>query len=128
MKRNFYITKLSYGYVTVDVPENTPTTTIESIVDTAVNEGNVIWHDSEITDITEDDNSYKFDYQLLDRHKQDCEFFLGHGNRQEKYLWGKTVDEHITNMRELYAKLPQKPEWLTEEQIDDYEKCMKEGA
>ena len=59
-------------------------------------------------------------YQLLDRLRADCEYFLGAGNRAEKHLWAGSVYAQIVKMRELYDTLPQKPEWLTEEMIDDY--------
>ncbi len=70
--------------------------------------------------------SFKFEYQLLDRCKCDCEYFLGAGNGLDKYLWGGSVAEHIAKMRELYDILPDKPEWLSKEDIDRYEKLMKE--
>ena len=59
-------------------------------------------------------------YQLLDRLRADCEYFLGAGNRAEKHLWAGSVYAQIVKMRELYDVLPQKPEWLTEKMIDDY--------
>ena len=59
-------------------------------------------------------------YQLLDRLRADCEYFLGAGNRAEKHLWAGSVYAQIVKMRELYDALPQKPEWLTKEAIDDY--------
>ena len=59
-------------------------------------------------------------YQLLDRLRADCEYFLGAGNRAEKHLWAGSVYAQIVKMRELYDALLQKPEWLTEEAIDDY--------
>ena len=60
------------------------------------------------------------DYRLLDRLRADCEYFLGAGNRAERHLWTGSVYAQIVKMRELYDALPQKPEWLTEEMIDDY--------
>lgn len=63
-------------------------------------------------------------YMLLDRHKQDCKYFLGYGNGCEKYLHGKTVEDHIARMYELYEVLPVKPEWLTAEDIRSYERRM----
>ena len=60
------------------------------------------------------------DYRLLGRLRADCEYFLGAGNRAEKHLWAGSVYAQIVKMRELYDALPQKPEWLTEEAIDDY--------
>ena len=59
-------------------------------------------------------------YRLLDRLRVDCEYFLGAGNRAEKRLWAGSVYEQVVKMRELYDALPQKPEWLTKEMIEDY--------
>ena len=59
-------------------------------------------------------------YLILDRLRADCEYFLGAGNRAEKHLWAGSVYAQIVKMRELYDALPQKPEWLTKEMIDDY--------
>lgn len=60
------------------------------------------------------------DYRLLSRLKADCDYFLGAGGRAEKHLWAGNVREQIAKMRELYALLPEKPEWLTMEDIDRY--------
>lgn len=62
----------------------------------------------------------EFKYQLLDRLRCDCKYFLGAGNRHEKYLWGGTVKMHIEFMYIIYYSLKVKPEWLTEKQIDEY--------
>lgn len=63
----------------------------------------------------------KFNYMLLSRLQQDCDFYLGHGNRDAKYsLWARDEQKQIDKMRELYDLLPIKPEWLTREQIDEY--------
>lgn len=70
---------------------------------------------------------YRFEYQLLDRLRTDCEYFLGNGNRAERHLWAGNVDGQIAKMRELYDLLPEKPEWLTEQEIDSYERRMKEA-
>ena len=59
-------------------------------------------------------------YQLLSRLKADCDYFLDAGGRAEKHLWAGNVDGQIAKMRELYAALPEKPEWLTMEDIDRY--------
>ena len=64
------------------------------------------------------------DYRLLDRLRADCEYFLGAGNRAEKHLWAGSVYAQIVKMRGLYDALPQKPEWLTKEMIDDYAERM----
>ena len=65
------------------------------------------------------------DYRLLSRLKDDCDYFLGAGGRAEKHLWAGNVDEQIAKMRELYAALPEKPEWLTLEDIDRYAQRME---
>ena len=65
------------------------------------------------------------DYRLLGRLKSDCDYFLGAGGRAEKHLWAGNVREQIAKMRELYATLPDKPEWLTPEDIDRYARRMK---
>ena len=67
----------------------------------------------------------KFNYQLLSRLKSDCDYFLGCGNRQEKYLWASSVDAQIEKMKELYNLVPEKPEWLSMDDILVYEKKMK---
>ena len=70
----------------------------------------------------------EYDYMLLDRLKQDCEYFLGNGNRAEKHLWAGNVNDQIAKMKELYNKLPEKPEWLSMEDIENYEKEMKQDV
>ena len=65
------------------------------------------------------------DYRLLSRLKADCDYFLGAGGRAEKHLWAGNVREQIAKMRELYAALPEKPEWLTQEDIDRYAQRME---
>ncbi|OUQ45123.1 DNA methylase [Drancourtella sp. An12] len=65
------------------------------------------------------------DYRLLSRLKADCDYFLGAGGRAEKHLWAGNVREQIAKMRELYAALPEKPEWLTQEDIDHYAQRME---
>ena len=65
-----------------------------------------------------------FNYRLLSRCKADCDYYLGYGNRQDKWLWGNNPADHIAKMRELYEAVPEKPEWLTADQIDDYAKKM----
>ena len=65
------------------------------------------------------------EYRMLGRLKADCDYFLGAGGRAEKHLWAGNVREQIAKMRELYAALPEKPEWLTSEDIDRYAQRME---
>ena len=64
------------------------------------------------------------DYRLLDRLKADCDYFLDAGGRVEKHLWAGNARDQISKMRELYDSLPDKPEWLTSEDIDRYARRM----
>ncbi len=70
--------------------------------------------------------SLKFRYQFLSRLQMDCNYFLGNGCRYEKNLWAQNVPDHIALMRAYWHsfKKSEKPEWLTLEQIDRYEKEM----
>lgn len=74
---------------------------------------------------SKDNEGSEYDYMLLSRLKSDCDYFLGNGNRYEKHLWAGNIDDQIAKMKELYNKLPEKPEWLTMEDIENYEKEMK---
>ena len=67
----------------------------------------------------------KFNYQMLDRMKSDCEYFLGAGNRNPKHLWALEVDGQINAMKCSWVNLKEKPEWCTWEDILEYERKMK---
>lgn len=67
---------------------------------------------------------YSFEYQLLDRLRLDCDYYLGNGHRNPDNLWAKNVTEQIEKMRELYKILPLEPEWLSMSDISNYEKLM----
>lgn len=67
---------------------------------------------------------YSFEYGLLGRLKADCEYFLSEGHQHEKHLWAGSIHAQIAKMRELYDLLPEKPEGITKEVIDDYETRM----
>lgn len=62
--------------------------------------------------------------RLLDRLCADCEYFLGAGQRAEKHLWAGSVDAQIEKMRELYAQLPEKPDWISLDIINAYARRM----
>ena len=68
-------------------------------------------------DVSDD---YKHDYMMLSRLQSDCEYFLGYGHRSENVLPSKSIDNHIDNMKRIYNRLPEKPEWLSMEDILDY--------
>jgi hypothetical protein len=69
----------------------------------------------------------KVDYMMLDRLRSDNEYYLGNGNRNPKNLWAGSVDGQIEEMKKLWNQLPKdkKPEWLSMEDIENYERKMK---
>lgn len=70
----------------------------------------------------------EFRYQLLDRLKSDCDYYLGNGNRNDKHLWAGNVKDQIQTMKDLYNSFSDdmKPEWISLEDIDNYEKEMSD--
>ena len=68
----------------------------------------------------------EFNYMLLDRLKTDCNYYLGNGNKNKKYLWAGDEKKQIKKMKELYNSFSNdnKPEWITLEEIERYEKEM----
>lgn len=68
-----------------------------------------------------------FNYMMLSRLQSDCDYYLGYGNRAS-HLWASDVDSHIKEMKRLWNNLPIKPEWLSMEQIEEYEKKMKDDS
>lgn len=78
----------------------------------------------ESKDLLQGDESYRF--RLLDRHRADCQYYLGYGNRHPRYLWAKNEVSHIANMKALWNSFPEnkKPEWLPYDKILEYESKM----
>ncbi len=72
----------------------------------------------------------KFNYMLLDRLRTDCDYYLGNGNRNKKCLWAGDEEKQIEKMKELYNSFSDddKPEWITLEEIEKYEKEMIKEA
>lgn len=72
------------------------------------------------------ENPYTFEYMMLSRMQSDCNYFLGYGGRSTYALHGKTIEEHIASMKEIWNGFPEekKPEWLSMEQILEYEMAM----
>ena len=82
-----------------------------------------------------EENPFRFEYMLLSRLQSDCEYYLkggigGENARHDKHLWAGNVTDQIAKMRELYAVFPEdaKPEWLTLEEIAEFEKEMQKTA
>ena len=68
----------------------------------------------------------KFRYQLLERMKMDCDYYLGNGNKSNKHLWAGNSTDQINTMKAIWNSFAadQKPEWLTMEQIEKYGQQM----
>lgn len=63
-------------------------------------------------------------YQMLDRLKSDCEYYLGYGYRDPKCLWAKSEKDQVEEMKKIWNSFSrdEKPEWLTWSQIEKYER------
>ena len=68
-------------------------------------------------------NDDKIRYQLLSRMQTDCKYFVD-GHAAEKHLWSGNVKDQIRNMRLLFNSFKDKPEWITIQEINQYEKDM----
>ena len=77
-----------------------------------------------VDDLLHKDKSFR--YQLLDRLRSDCDYYLGYGNRYSKHLWAGSEKEQIACMKALWESfgLDDKPYFLSMEQIQEYEKKM----
>ena len=65
----------------------------------------------------------KFRYMMLGRLQSDCKYVLGAAEGNTRHLWVKDdIKTHCALMRELYNSLPKKPDWISLEDIDNYEK------
>jgi hypothetical protein len=69
-------------------------------------------------------NNQQFQYMMLGRLVSDCEYYLGNGGRNPKNLWALEEKEHISEMKKIYNQLEVKPEWLSMEDIKEYESKM----
>lgn len=66
-----------------------------------------------------------FRYMMLSRLQSDCKYVLGAAEGNTRHLWVKDdIKTHCALMRELYNSLPEKPDWISLEDIDNYEKEM----
>lgn len=80
--------------------------------------------------ITRDENepteAEKFNYMMLSRLESDCRYYLVNGNRCVKHLWAGDEKKQIEEMKRIYNSFAddKKPEWLTWEQILEYERLM----
>ena len=68
----------------------------------------------------------KFRYMMLSRMKQDCDYYLGNGNRSTNHLWARDERAQLENMIALWKTFDKddKPEWLTWADIVTYAQKM----
>lgn len=64
---------------------------------------------------TQEEEAQRFLYGMVGRYKSDLDYYLN--NQFEERL----VDT-LKNLKDYYKKLPEVPEWLTREQLAEYEK------
>lgn len=64
---------------------------------------------------TQEEEVSKLDYMMCSRLKMDLDYYLN--NRFEERLL-----DTLKELKACYAKLPEVPEWLTREQLAEYEK------
>lgn len=97
---------------------------MQNILDDFIDNYEQAFNEESLEESLTESNDPEFNYRLLDRLRSDCDYFLGNGNRAEKHLWAGNCEAQIAKMREIYNSLEEKPEWLSEEDIDNYEKEM----
>ena len=64
---------------------------------------------------TQEEEVSKLDYMMCSRLKMDLDYYL---NNQFK----ERLLDTLNNLKDYYKKLPEVPEWLTREQLAEYEK------
>lgn len=76
------------------------------------------------------DQDISFQYQMLDRLRSDCDYYLSFGNRNPGVLYYKDEEKQISAMKAIWMHFSKedKPVWLTWEQILDYEKQMSKNT
>ena len=68
----------------------------------------------------------KFRYMMLDRLRQDCEYYIRNNFKTGNALWAKDEKAQIENMKTLWKTFEPNdtPEWLTWEDILEFERKM----
>ena len=64
---------------------------------------------------TQEEEASKLDYMMCSRLKMDLDYYLNSQNN-------KKLESSLKELKDYYAKLPEVPEWLTREQLAEYEK------
>lgn len=68
----------------------------------------------------------RFRYMMLDRLRQDCNYYLDYCHRGPNCLWAGDEKRQIQTMKDIWNTFDENdtPEWLTWEDILEYEKKM----
>ena len=87
---------------------------------------------SAVEEQTEEEN--RFNYMMLGRMQSDCKYWIHCSEKGwspesiAKHMSKESPEAHIKEMKRLYELVPQKPEWLTMEEIEEFEEKMLKGA
>ena len=68
----------------------------------------------------------RFRYMMLDRLRQDCDYYIRNGFTTGNSLWAGDAKRQIDTMKAIWQTFPTEdtPEWLTWEDILELEKRM----
>ena len=105
---------------TIPVPDNYDAVTSDDIVE--IYEIPVYPEYGKVQQFKRVERDFREDYRLLSIMKRDNDYYLK--TPHEKHLYTGSVDEQIKEMKKLWLKLPEKPEWLSWKKILDYESKM----
>lgn len=85
------------------------------------------------------EKEYEFQYMMLSRLRGECIAYFGNTGdegqdgmdcryRNEQFIWGKDIKVLVAEIKRLWEQIPAdiKPEWLTWEQITEYERRANE--
>lgn len=138
-KGNLSVTSVTFPYVEIDtwIPKFVRAGHRVAIVDSAVSQKLIqreqpekrqeVFREESREEEQEktvmDEGKVRHSYMLLGRLVEDCKYYIeSHGS--EEQLWAKNVEKQIQTMKGFWYSLDEKPQWLTEEQLEDYASRM----
>ena len=74
-----------------------------------------------------ENKSTEFYYMLLSRMKSDCDYYLNYQRNvvgEIKDMYMRYPDIQVSVMRAIWTILPEKPEWLSMDDIERYDTLM----
>ena len=138
--------KDEYGRYYVDCNEDNPTAIYRLCPSLAPDgEPGMRVENFEITNpLTEKERrmrAYQFQYMILSQMSNDAEGYFGKSGdperdkfdcryRNRNFIWGQDIHVLINGLKEYWNKIPEdlKPEWLTWEQIEEWEEKAKDSG